>query len=127
MATLSTNWKQHFILLAGNKEGNKMMLEFSNAITATKSVREKSLSLVKEVDSVIFISDKNGRPNMVHSPMNFRGTRTRDKKQIACLLGIGPLAMAVILNERQATKNCKIAMSTLNTMHTCTTAETKGC
>jgi len=123
MTSLSTTWKQHFTSLVGDEEGNKKMLEFSNALTASKSQRDRLLSLVEEIDSVVFIADEDGKINIIHSPLNFGGTRTRSKNKIACLLGLGPLATAVILNDRQAIEECEIATPTLDAMHACKTAE----
>ena len=85
---LSTNWKQHFASLASNEDGNKMMLEFSHAITAVKSQRERLIALTEERESIIFITDENGLINITHSPTNFGGMRTCPAHTIACLVGM---------------------------------------
>ena len=120
---LSTNWKQHFALLASNKDGNKMMLEFSHAITAVKSQRERLIALTEERESIIFITDKNGLINIAHSPTNFGGMRTRPAHKITCLVGMWPLATAVVWNNEQAIESCEIRTATAAKIHECTTAE----
>ena len=43
MTSLSTSWKQHYCSLAGDEEGNKTMLKYSNAISAAVTSWEATL------------------------------------------------------------------------------------
>ena len=121
--SLSTNWKQHCASLASNNDGNKMMMNFSKSITESLSDKDKINALTEENDSVIFIADDQGSINVIHSPTKLGGTRSRPELKIVCLVGMGPLATAVVLNDKQAIAIFKIATPEKDNFYDCTSAE----
>ena len=121
--SLSTNWKQHYASLASNNDGNKMMMNFSKSITESLSDKDKINALTEETDSVIFIADDQGSITVIHSPTKLGGTRSRPELKIVCLVGMGPLATAVVLNDKQAIAIFKIATPEKDKFHDCTSAE----
>ena len=52
-----------------------------------------------EDEDVIFLGNIKGNITLLHSPTNFGGTRAHTTNKVACLLGLGPEATAVLLNE----------------------------
>ena len=95
----SNSWKLYFDSLPGDDEGNKNMAIFSDFCSDTKAnAISKLRDLVEDADTV-FLGACNGKVIVLHSPTNFGGTRTRKSNKLACLTGLGPEAIGVLLNE----------------------------
>ena len=54
-----------------------------------------------EDEDVIFLGNIKGKITLFHSPTNFGGNRARTTNNVACLLGLGPEATEVLLNEEE--------------------------
>ena len=80
-------------------------------------------SLTEEVDTVILIANENRKVVVIHSPKNHGGTRTRPTNKVSCLIGTGPQATCVILNEKQAIVDCNIMTPDLDDLRGCTLKE----
>ena len=115
----TNSWKQHFISLPGNEQGNKNMEAFGEAMSSENSDEARVKSLTEEVDTVILIADENREVTVIHSPKNHGGTRTRPTNKVSCLIGTGPQATCVILNEKQAIEDCDIKTPVLDDLIGC--------
>mmetsp|Transcript_12865 Transcript_12865/g.27933 ORF Transcript_12865/g.27933 Transcript_12865/m.27933 type:complete len:153 (-) Transcript_12865:66-524(-) len=120
---LSNAWNQYFLSLPGNEQGNRNMESFSLSMSSNQSMGARLKSLTEEVDSVIFIVDENKKVSVIHSLKNHGGTRTRPTNKNSCLIGLGPQAACVVLNESQAVLDCNIHTPTLDEIEECTTKE----
>ena len=95
---------------------------FSLLMSSKRSSVERLNSLTGDEDTVIFIADENKKVTVIHSPKHHGGTRTPTDK-ISCLIGLGPQAVCVILNESQAVLDCNIHTPTLDELEECTSPE----
>ena len=120
---LTNGWKQFYLSLPGNEQGNKNMGSFSLSMSSSQSADARMNSLTEDVDTVIFIADENKKVAVIHSPKNHGGTRTRPTNKISCLVGLGPQAACVVLNETQALFDCNIRTPTLDELEECTSSE----
>ena len=100
MASPNINsWKQHLHSLPGYDEGNKNMVNFTKYCTNVVASKISKLRDLGEEEDIIFLGNIKGKITLFHSPKNFVGTRAHTTNKLACLLGIGPKAIAVLLNE----------------------------
>ena len=99
------------------------MDEFSNAIAAAKSQSENLRAITEDRNAIIFFGDQGGNIHVVHSPTNFGGTRSCPANKVACLIGMGPLVTAVVLNAEQAIATPKFRAPLAAKLHECTIAE----
>jgi hypothetical protein len=98
MAILSNSWAQHFRSITVNNEANKNMRAFTDAFAPTKTLAKRVNTLVKEVDSAVFLVGMSGTVLQTHSWLKFGGTHFCPNFFIASLIGMGPRASAVIMN-----------------------------
>ena len=120
---LTNGWKQYYLSLSGNDQGNQNMESFSLSMSSNQSNGARLNSLMEDVDTVIFIADENKKVAVIHIPKNHRGTRTRPTNKISCLVGLGPQAACVVLNVTQALLDCNICTPTLDELEQCTSSE----
>ena len=123
MNQLANDWKQHYLSLPGNEEGNRNQFEYSNSMNSEKSFNERMVALVEDVDTVFLLADEDKKLTIAHSPKNFGGMRNRTENKVACFIGMGPQAMCFLLNEKQALVECEISTPTLNEMAECESKE----
>ena len=95
----NSSWKQHFRDLPGDDEGNQNMFSFTNFCKSTTASNVTKLRELTEEKDTVFFGTTNGKVLILHSPINFGGTRARKTNNLACLLGLGPEAIGVILKE----------------------------
>ncbi len=55
MAILSNSWAEHLQNLGGNKDANKHMKAFTNALAPSKTIPEQVNALVEDVDAGILL------------------------------------------------------------------------
>ena len=67
---LTNGWKQYYLSLPGNEQGNKNMGPFSLSVSSNQSASTRLSSLTEDVDTVIFIADENKKVAVIHSPKN---------------------------------------------------------
>ena len=108
----SNSWKQHLHSLPGDDEGNKNMVNFTKYCTNVVASKISKLRDLVEDEDVIFLGNIKGEITLFHSPTNFGGTRARTTKKVACLLGLGPEATAVLLNEDEICSSKRLKGST---------------
>ena len=120
---LTNAWKQYFISLPGNEQGNQNMEAFGEAMSSENSDDARVKSLTEEVDTVILIANENREVVVIHSPKNHGGTRTRPTNKVSCLIGTGPQATCVIRNKKQAVADCNIMTPDLDDLRGCTSKE----
>ena len=123
MTSKSTSWKQHYSSLSVNEVGNKKMCDFTEALLATKSKKDRVSAIPEDNNSIILIANKKKAIEIIHSPFNFRGRRTRAKNKIACMTGLCPMVISVILNSKQAIAECKIFTPTVEQLKECMSPE----
>ncbi len=119
----SNTWKQHFADLASNEDGDRNMEGFSLALAAGTSLRMKIGNLVEDVDSIFFVANDEKCIQLIHSPKNLGGTRTRTKNKIVSLVGMGSQATAVILDFKKALGDRNIVTPTIDELVNCGTKE----
>ena len=119
----SNTWKQHFANLASNEDGNRNMNSYSLALAAGATLQSKIKNLVEDVDSIFFVADDEKCLQLIHSPMNLGGTRTRVDNKIVCLIGMGSQATAVILDFKTALADRNIVTPTIDDIVNCGTKE----
>ena len=76
-----------------------------------------------EDKDVIFLGNIKGKITLFHSPTNFGGTRACTTKKVACLLGLGPEATAVLLNEDEICSSKRFKGATKETIYKASTKE----
>ena len=96
----SNSWKQYYEILPGDDEGNKNMRSFSDFSSDTSTDGVSKLRDLVEDPNTVFLGASNGKILILHSPTNFGGTRTRKSNKLACLTGLGPKAIGIVLDEK---------------------------
>ena len=86
---------------------------------AAKSKKEIVFAIAEDTNSIILIANENKGIKIIHSPFNFGGTMNRAKNKIACMIGLGPMAISVILNSKQAIAKCKVVTPTVEKLKAC--------
>ena len=74
------------------------MSNFTEYCTKFDSSKVSELRDLVEDEDIIFLGNMKGKITLFHSPKNFGGTRARSTNKVACLLGLGPKATAVLLD-----------------------------
>jgi len=120
--TLYNTWKAFFLNLASNEACNVNMEEFGAALAADISNGDKLKALTEDQDTVILGADNNKQIIAFHSPHNFGGTRARKDVKVGCLLGFGPVAVGVIVDEGTLTAACSIVTPTIDELAACASA-----
>ena len=59
-------WKQYFFSLQGNDKGDQTCSRTAKVMSSERSLEQKLVSLVEDVDSVIFMVDRNKMTTVVH-------------------------------------------------------------
>jgi hypothetical protein len=95
MAILSNSWAEHLKNLGGNKDTNKHMKAFTNALTLLKTIPARVNALVKDVDAGILLVGPKNSILRTHSWKRFGGTRSRPDYNIFCLIETGPIGQGV--------------------------------
>jgi hypothetical protein len=54
--------------------------------------------IIEEIDTVILAADKSRYFMILHSPKNFGGTRTCPDNKVSCMLGLGSLAICILVD-----------------------------
>ena len=119
----SNNWKQHYANLASNEDGDRNMKSFSLAMAAGASLQTKIQNLVEEIDTVFIVANDEKKLQLIHSPMNLGGTRTRVDNKIVCLIEMGSQATPVILDFEKALADRSIVTPTIDDILNCGTKE----
>ena len=104
------NWTKWFSKHPNNEDGYRNMAAFSSIVEAGFSEEEKLRSLVEEIDTLILAADANNKIMILHSPKNFRGTRSRPDNKVVCMLGLGIHATYVLIDLRTALTDCQIGV-----------------
>jgi hypothetical protein len=121
--TTHTTWSDWFINHASNDAGNRNLQAFSNTLGSDVNKATKLQQVTKEVDTVILAANASNKIMLLHSSRNFGGTRTRPANKLACMIGIGPQAVSVLVNLNLALVNCNIIVpTTVDKLSRCTTA-----
>eukprot|EP00957_Ditylum_brightwellii_P171036 13020023-Ditylum_brightwellii.AAC.1 len=105
---LQRAWKEVFNLLPENKQGNRNISAFSLALKASKSQKEKLRSLTEDVDTVFLVAADKKNIVILHSPRNFGGMRTRPTNKVAVMIGLGSMAIGVLINEKAVLEDCHL-------------------
>ena len=90
---------------------------------ANFSNEAKLKDLVKDIDTVILAADVNKNVALFHSLKNFGGTRTRPVNKVACLIGLGNKATAVLLDLNSAFQSIRIRVPGVLELAACDSAE----
>jgi hypothetical protein len=123
MAILSNSWAQHLAGIAGNNDAKKNMSTFTEALALSKTTTKQQNTLVEEVDAAVFLVEPKNMVQRTHSLTKFGGMQSRPKITIACLVGSGPRAMPVTINENQAVALQTIAIPSTIEISACKSAD----
>ena len=119
----SNSWKQHLQSLPGHDEGNKNMVNFTKYCTKIVAIKISKLRDLVEDEDVIFLGNIKGKITLFHIPTNFGGTRARMTNKVACILGLGPEATAVLLNEDEICSSKRFKGATKEKIYKSSTKE----
>lgn len=119
---LSSTWKLHYANLASNEAGNVNMAAFGPALAADIPFGEKLRALTEDPDTVILAAGNKNQVIVFHSPCNFGGKRFRTANKVGALMGFGPVAGSVIVDENTLTAECEIVSPTIDELVACSTA-----
>ena len=81
------------------------------------------LRYLVEDEDIIFLGNIKGKITLLHRPTNFVGTRARTKNKIACLLGLGPEATAVLMNDNNLWSSNRFKGATKEKIYKASTKE----
>lgn len=99
------------------------MVAFMAALDAGRSELEKIKHLTNNQNNVFLLVNGAGLIKIYHSPKNFGGTLLCPSHKVACLTGLGCLAICVQLTVASAFADCKMNTPTSEELAACTTAE----
>ena len=116
-------WANWFVNHPSNDAGNRNLPAFSNTLDANFSNEAKLKDLVEDIDTVILAADANKNVALFHSLKNFGGTRTRPDDKVACLIGLGNKATAVLLDLNSAFQSIRIRVPGVLELAACNSAE----
>ncbi len=95
MAILSNSWAKHLKNLWGNKDANKHMKAFTNALAPSKTIPKQVNALVKDVNAGIQLIGPKNSILRTHSWKRFGGMWSRPDYNIFCLIGMGLIGQGV--------------------------------
>ena len=93
------SWKQHYLSLASNKQGNQNISAFTEASLSSISKKDRLNNISEELDYVVLTGDGFNKVQLLHSIKNVGGTRLRPENKILALIGQGPNSVPVIVDE----------------------------
>ena len=99
------------------------MVNFTKYCTKVVASKISKLRDFVEDEDVIFLGNIKGKIALFHSPTNFGGTRSRTTNKVACLLGLGPEATAVLLNEYKICSSKRFKGATKEKIYKASTKE----
>ena len=95
-------------------------------VTGIWSVAEKIKNLTDNQNNVLLLVDGKGMIKIFRSPTNFEGTLLRPSHKVACLTGLGCLAICVQLDVSSAVADCKMNTPTRDELAACLIAKEVG-
>jgi len=101
------NWSDYFKSRPDNEKGNRNTAIYSSAWAPTKSHASKLSLLLNDPDTVILGADTEGTIIPLHSFTNLGGSLLHPINKYVCLIGSGPVGVAVIVAEKSATTDVK--------------------
>ena len=120
---LSNSWKQHFSSQPTDDAGNQNMGAFSSSMESGNPSIQKMNAITSHLDISFLGADNEKRATLFHSPSNLGGSLIRPSNKVVCLIGLGPKATPVILDEKVATDDCNIATPNFEKLSNCSSVE----
>ena len=114
----ASNFKQYYLSLPTNDDGNKNLAEFSLALSSNETLDARIKNITEE-NTVILTAGQNGMLQMFHSIVNLGGTRFRREHKVIALMGMGSRAASVLLDVELALADCNITTPTLEEIKSC--------
>ena len=93
------SWKQYYLSLASNEQGNQKINAFTEASLLQNSKKNRLSNITEELDYVVLTGDGFNKVQILHSIKNVGGTRLRPANKILALIGQGPNSVPVIVDE----------------------------
>jgi hypothetical protein len=121
MAILSNSWAKHLKNLGGDKDANKHMKAFTNALAPSKTIPKQVNALIKDVDAGILLVGPKNSILQTHSWKCFGGTRSRPDYDIFCLIGMGPIGQGVSVDTVSVTSAYPISILSATEISNCRT------
>ena len=119
MAAFRKSWKQHYLSQLSRDKGNKNLEAFTLAMASSQDKDTKVSVLTEDADTVFLAADKNKSVVILHSLRNLGRTMNWSTNKIVCLVGNGPQATCVLLNEMSALKKCEITTPKIEDISEC--------
>ena len=99
------------------------MFNFIKYCTNVVTSKISKLRDLVEDEDLIFLGNIKFKIILFHIPTNFGGTRARTTNKVACLLGLGPEATAVLLNEDEICSSKRFKGATKEKIYKASTKE----
>mmetsp|Transcript_9482 Transcript_9482/g.20135 ORF Transcript_9482/g.20135 Transcript_9482/m.20135 type:complete len:230 (-) Transcript_9482:329-1018(-) len=122
IARPAASFKAFYVRQPEDDDGNKNTKAFTDALDDTDEERRVK-NVTEDLNAVLFAADAEGKIQILHSPANLGGTRTRPKNKVAALVGLGPQATVEKLDEKHAVKLIDLRCPNLNLVDAEATAE----
>jgi hypothetical protein len=123
MTILSNSWAQHLKSLTGKDKANKNIKAIPDALAPSKTTNELLNALVEEVNATILLVGPKNSVQRTHSWAKFGEKQSRPDISIACLIGTGPRANAVIIDHNQAVALTTISIPSATEIAACKTVD----
>jgi hypothetical protein len=122
MAIFSNGWAQHFKSIA-NDEANKNMKAFTQASAPTMTLAKRVNALVEEINTAVLLVGLNDMVLQTHSLTKFGGMRSCPNVIVGSLIGMGPRAIAVIINHGAAVASTTVIIPAATAIASCKTTK----
>jgi hypothetical protein len=99
------------------------MEAFTKLLNSGKSKFKKVKNLTDSQNKVFLAADRKKRIKIFHSPKNFGGTLLHPSTKVACLTGLGCLAICMQLDPISALADCKLVTSLIVDFEACLRAK----
>jgi hypothetical protein len=120
MAFFSNGLAQHFKSIANDK-ANKNMKAFTQAFAPTTTLAERVNALVEEINMAVLLVGLNDGVLRTHSLTKFGKTHSRPNVMVGSLIGMGPRAIAVIINHGAAVASTTVIIPAATKIANCKT------
>ena len=102
----SNNFKEHYIDLPSNVNGNKNPSLFTQSLSSDLDKNGKLRKVTGDVDNIVLVVDEEGQVMIMHSMHNKGGTLRRQKNNITGVIGLDPRRTCYEVLEDSFGNNC---------------------
>ena len=107
------SWKQHLTRLPSNKDGNKNLNSFNEALNSNLPTRDRIKNTTEDKDDVVACVDGENKAQLIHSISNLGGTRSRSKDKILGIIGMEQQGTSIELVTDSVAADCNLPAPSL--------------